>query len=246
MIRSSIRTALACALCAVVIAGVAVASASAQTTAVECKPVAGGVGFSDSHCVTVAGSGAAFAHETIPVNTQRTISITGAGTAATLRTNFAGVEVMVACTTASGTGFLENHFPGLIEMYAHIVFKKITFGSCTVENIPGCTISGGTVETNVLIFDTSGQPMGIKVAPETGSELAWVTIDGCPPTASILNGTWPLEGSVVLTPHGATLTSEHGATTSQGTLHWLSGHKAGLTTSLTLVSATGSGIAFTT
>jgi hypothetical protein len=239
MLRLGIRIALLAAVVCVVAAG----SASAETTAAVCKPVAGGAGFSDSHCVTSVGAGATFAHETTPVNTQAQISVTNAGMAATLRTNVSGVEVSVACNTASGIGFLENRFPGTIEMNVHVIFKKITFGGCTVENIPGCTVSGGTVETNVLIFSTLGLGMGIKVAPETGSELAWVTIDGC--SATFLNGTWPVNGSVVLTPHGVTLTSEHNATTGQGTLSWL-GHKAGLTSSLKFVTSNGSGIAFTT
>ncbi|HEX4307704.1 MAG TPA: hypothetical protein VHZ54_16830, partial [Solirubrobacterales bacterium] len=91
-----------------------------------------------------------------------------------------------------------------------------------------------------------GQGMGVKVEPESGAELAEITIDGCPMQAWIFNGTWPLKGSVVMTPHGATLTSEHLATTLQGTLTWFGTNKAGLTSSLTLKGPNGDGLAFTT
>jgi hypothetical protein len=165
--------------------------------------------------------------------------------AATIKANVSGLEVAVECTTAAGTGILNT--VGAAPMYSEGYEVKITFSGCTVESTTGCTVSGGgTITTEPLVFTTKGQEMGVKLSLESGSVLANITIDNCPAPITGLNGTWPLKGSVVLTPHGATLASEHTPTTIQGTLMWFGTHKAGLTSNLTLKGPTGAGLAFTT
>jgi hypothetical protein len=244
VIRLGIRTALAVVLLGIVAgSGVGIGSASADTTAVTCNPATGGGGFSDSHCVNKVTDGATFIHQGFPENTSSPITIVNAGMAATIKSNIGGLEISVACTTASGSGILNTQ--GGAEMYSFGT-AGITFSGCTVENTVGCTVSGGTVTTKPLVFTTKGQGMGVKFAPETPSVLAEIVIDGCPAPITGLNGTWPLTGSVVLTPHGATLTSEHTETTIQGTLIWFGTHKAGLASSLTLKGPSGAGVAFTT
>jgi hypothetical protein len=239
-----IRTALLIVALGVLVgSGVAAGSASADTTAVTCKAGFSTPGFTDPHCVGVGMFGSFF-HESFPENTSSPITIVNAGMAATIKANVSGLEVSVECTTASGSGILNT--VGGPPMYSEGYEVKITFGGCTVESTTGCTVSGGTVTTKPLVFTTKGQEMGVKVSPELGSVLAEITIDNCPAPITGLNGTWPLKGSVVLTPHGATLTSEHTPTTIQGTLLWFGTHKAGLTSNLTLKGPSGAGLAFTT
>ena len=125
----------------------------------------------------------------------------------------------------------------------------ITFSSCTVASPVGfgCVVSGGTMKTKPLLFTTKGEGMGVKFSPETGTTLGEVKIESCALPASVLNNTWSLSGSVVLTPHSATLTSTHAETTTQGTLTFVGGNVAGLATSLTLKGkVSGAGIAWTT
>jgi hypothetical protein len=244
MRRPRIRTALLVAVLGILAgSGVAAGNASADTTAVTCEAGLSIGGFSDSHCVNETVN-ANFVHKSFPANTSSPITIVNAGMAATIKSNVMGLEIPIACTTASGSGILNT--VGGASMYSEGYEVKITFSGCTVEGISGCTVSGGTVTTKPLVFTTKGQGMGVKVAPESGSVLAEIVIDGCPGGLGILNGTWPLEGSVVMTPHGATLTSEHSATTIQGTLLWFGSHRAGLASSLTLKGPTGAGLAFTT
>jgi hypothetical protein len=243
MRNRGIRTALSLVVLGVLASGIAAGSASADTTAVTCEAGLSVGGFSDSHCVneTIYGN---FFHKSFTPNTSSPITIVNAGMAATIKANVSGLEVSVECTTASGSGILNT--VGGPPMYSEAYEVKITFGGCTVESTTGCTVSGGTVTTKPLTLTTKGQEMGVKASPELGSVLAEITIDNCPASIAGLNGTWPLKGSVVLTPHGATLTSEHTPTTIQGTLLWFGMHKAGLTSNLTLKGPTGAGLAFTT
>jgi hypothetical protein len=218
--------------------GVATGSASADTTAVTCEAGVVIEGFSDSHCVNEAVN-ASFFHRSFTPNSSSSVTIVNAGMAATLKASVNGAEIAVECTTASGTGILNT--VGSAPMHSEVYEAKITFGNCTVESTT-CTVHGGTVITKPLVFTTKGQEMGVKVEPESGMVLAEITIENCLGA----NGTWPLKGSVVLIPHGATLTSGHTETTIQGTLMWFGMHKAGLTSNLTLKGPNGDGLAFTT
>jgi hypothetical protein len=248
MSRPRIRAALLVLVLGVLAGnGVAAGSASADTTAVTCEAGLVVIGFSDSHCTVEAGPGSFF-HRSFPENTSSPITVVSipGTTAATVKAHVMGVEVSIVCTTASGTGILNTVGSGAT-MYSEGYEVKITFGNCTVESLaPGCVVHGGTVTTKPLVFTTKGQGMGVKVEPELGSVLAEITIENCPPQAANFNGTWPLKGSVVMTPHGATLTSGHTETTVQGTLTWFGANKAGLTSSLTLKGPNGDGLAFTT
>jgi hypothetical protein len=245
MRRPGIRAALLILVLGV-LAGNAVAadSASADTTAVTCEAGIVMGGFSDSHCVNEVAFGNFF-HKSFTSNTSSPITVVNAGMAATVKANVNGLEVSVKCETASGSGILNtvNNPPA---MYSEGYEVKITFSNCTVESTTSCEVKGGTVTTKPLVFTTKGQGMAVKVEPETGEVLAEITIENCPTQISGLNGTWPLKGSVVMTTHGATLTSEHNATTGQGTLLWFGMHKAGLTSSLTLKGLNGDGLSFTT
>jgi hypothetical protein len=246
MRRPRLRVALAALVLGVLAGnGVVAGSASADTTAVTCEAGIVMGGFSDSHCVNEVPFGNYF-HKSFPERTNTAISVVNAGTAATVKANVMGVEVAIVCETASGSGILNTAGSGST-MYSEAYEVKITFGNCSVESpVTGCEVSGGTVTTKPLVFTTKGQGMGVKVAPESPSVLAEITIVNCPPQASVFNGTWPLKGSVVLTPHGATLTSGHTETTVQGTLTWFGPYKAGLTSNLTFKASNGSGLAFTT
>jgi hypothetical protein len=239
MKRPGIRIALLVLMLGVLAGnGVVAGSASADTTAVTCEAGVVVGGFSDSHCVNEVVNGNFF-HRSFTPNTSSPITIVNAGMAATLKASVNGAEVAVECTTASGTGILNT--VGAAPMHSEVYEAKITFGNCSVE-FTSCTVQGGTVITKPLVFTTKGQEMGVKVEPETGMVLAEIVIENC----AGLTGTWPLKGSVVMTPHGATLTSGHTETTIQGTLLWLGMHKAGLTSSLTLKGPNGDGLAFTT
>jgi hypothetical protein len=225
-------------------------AAASNTTGVTCKAALGGAGFSDSHCVNAVGSGAAFVHESLSPNTSTPITITeGGAPAATFKSTVSPFTVAISCNSASGTGILNTAVPiPPREMYSWGT-AEITFGNCGIEaplNFT-CTVFEGTVKTSALVWTTEGQGMGVEFAPETGATLAKATISGCSGMAAPLNGTWPLEGTVVLTPHGATLTSTHAETTMQGTLTFVGGNPAGLTTNLTVKSKfAAAGIAFTT
>lgn len=258
MTRLSIRTAAVVALLGVVaVSGIATGSASASnTTGFTCRATGlGGVGFSDSHCVTAVGSGATFVHEALPENTSLPIAITNEGTpAATIKATVpkVGIPIAISCTTAAGKGIFNTQ--GAVppkEMYSW-GSAEIKFSGCTVE-MPtgsGCTVTSGTVNTKPLLFTTYEQGMGVKFGPETGTTLAAVEISGCTGVASAFNGTWPLSGSVVLTPHGTTLASTHAESTAQGTLTFIGGNVAGLTSNITFKSTggsgSGSGFGFTT
>lgn len=250
MKKHPIRTALVLALLgAVAGSGIATSTASASTTTgVTCKAVTTGATFSDSHCVTTSGGGSGFIHESLPQNTSTPITIAGAATTS-VKSTIASVPVEIACSAAAGTGILNTQGPvGAQEMYSWGT-AEITFSGCSLVSPTGfgCTVGSSTLKTNPLLFTTKEQGMGVKLAPETGTTIAEVKIDGCTGVASVFNGAWPLSGSVVLTPHGATLNSTHAETTAQGTLTFIGGNVAGLATSLTLKgTVAGWGISFTT
>jgi hypothetical protein len=252
MKRRGIRIAAVVALLAALAASAMTASASAtNTTGVTCRSTGfGGAGFSDSHCVNAVASGAAFVHESLPQNTSTPITITGGGApAATFKATLAGFTLAVSCNGASGTGILNTQGANPPrEMYSWGT-AEITFSLCGIEAPLSftCTVTGGTVQTRPLLWTTEGKGMGVEFAPETGTTLAEATISGCSGLAAPLNGTWALSGTVVLTPHGATLTSTHAETTMQGTLTLGGSNPAGLTSNLTVKGTiTGAGIAFTT
>lgn len=249
MDRPGNRTLLSIALLIVAaVSGSAAANASAAgTTAYTCA-AGSGAGFSDAHCVNAVGSGAAFVHA--PITQTTNITITNAGTAngttestsATFKANIQGVEIPFVCTTVSGKGSIENVSIGS-EMVA-FGHAEITFSGCTPELGTGCTVSGGAVTTEPLTFTTAGQEMGVKFAPTgPGTTLVTFTVDGCDQPG--LNRTYPITGSLVATPNGATLNTTHSGVTVQGTLKML-GFKAGLSSSLTLKGPSGAGISFTT
>lgn len=241
MNRLAIRTALVLALLgAFAGSGLGTGSASASDiTGVTCSPVTTGAIFADVDCSKSATGPSGFVHQTLPENTSIPITILDAENAATLKTIVSGVEVMVNCASASGSGILST--AGEPEMYSFGT-AKITFHECTVEGMNSCKVSGGTVTTEPLLFTTKGQGMGVKVEAENPPVLAEITITNC----LGLNGTWPLKGSVVLTPHNDILASTHAETTLQGTLLWFGSHKTGLTSSLTMIGPNTRHISWTT
>jgi hypothetical protein len=223
------------------LSGLATGSASASsTTAFTCAPVGAGGGFLDSHCTEKVTDGAHFIHSGFTSSTAITVSNAAP---ATFKANVAGVEISFVCTTVTGTGTIEN-FPGslTIEMSAKGT-AELTFSGCSFEQIPGCTISGGSFTTKPLSFGTGGLGMAVNVFPTTPALLAEVVVDGC--SSPALNRTWLIEGSVLFAPHGTTLNSTHAEVTAQHTLT-LDGFKAGLSSSFIVEGPSGSGIAFTT
>ena len=242
MTGPGIRTKIVLALLAVTaLSGIAAGTSSAtSTTAFTCAGTSGGGGFSDSHCVNKVTDGASFFHSGFTGSTA--LTVTNAGTPATFKANIFGVETSFVCTTVTGTGTIEN-FPGslTVEMSAKGT-GELTFSGCSFEQIPGCTISGGSFTTKPLSFGTAGT-MTMTVFPTTGTVLAEVAVDGC--GSPSLNRTWLIEGTVTFAPHGTTLTSTHAEVTGQNSLT-LDGHKAGLTSSFVISGPSGAGFAFTT
>jgi hypothetical protein len=239
-----------CMLAALAVCAFAAQGASANT-AFECVSTggAGGVGFSDAHCKTAVGSGAAFKHVAIPVNRSKTITITNITTGsersvAKLKTVQSGVTIEFQAKEVEGTGSIENKVSGSemwVEGKGNITFKGVTV---TAPAGKGCIAIGSAVEvipTKPLVGTTKGLTGQLRFSPETGTTIAEFTLSGCSITA--LNHVYVMTGSVIGNTVGTTTNFEHTATTAQGTL-FLFSQKTGLEGSLTLKAA-GNGLALT-
>lgn len=224
-----------------------VGSASAYQTAVTCAP--GGTQFSDAHCTT-AGSG--FGHVEISEGTstplawtnERTTEETKGAAVWHQKWNFSGVAVSVTCTTVGANGSLTNKKNASNEMFMSGT-ATMTFSGCSVTEPAGkgCVITGTGFTTNTLAFTTEGQTAGsVKFSPNSGTTLWSVPISGC--KSAILNNTFPVSGTFVLTGSGATLTASHVAITSQGTVK-SGGDKVGLEGAFTVSMEEGNPISLT-
>jgi len=237
-------------LCALALSAFAAASASAaNTTAVTCAPVGEGPegtkGFKDAHCkegtenTKAAPNVVKYEHKEITspteiwgTNERTSGASTSAKAPAKLEGTAAGIVTAIQCTTVAGMGSLENKETAGKEMYAHGT-GTIEYTGCTVTKPAekGCVVKGGAITTNELTASTEGLATQAQFKPVTGTEFVSITIEKCSVVA--LNNTYPVAGSVKATISGATLTTEHGAATTENTLKF-AGQKAGLSGSLTL------------
>jgi hypothetical protein len=222
-------------LAAAALGAVTAPGASAETTTYRCAEQFPGAGFSDAHCLNSVGSGGGYRHETtapntsyiIKVSNEQTASGTTAAAPAVLETTIMSIPFRVKCLGASGSGFLDNSIlSGEMVTKGEAVLK---FTSCAMESPDTqCQIPGGEVETNTLFGTSQGQGAAIKISPLSGSTLATITLQNC--LNPSLNGSYPVTGSLKVSPTGATGTTTHAVITSQATLKILT-FKAGLSAS---------------
>jgi hypothetical protein len=245
-------------LCALVFSAFAASSASAfGTTAFTCKKQAAGVAstFSDEHCTkAVVGTGG-WKHEPIALNTKTAFTASNEKTElettkakhATLNSKIGGLETEITCTTVTAEGFLTNETPGgagteMVNTGSEIV---IHYSGCTVPKPAGqnCKIKEGKITTNKLKSTTAGKGDKIEFKPEAGTTFVPITFEGCKTVE--LSKTYPVEGSVLAIPNGATLETTEAQVTTDNTLTF-GGQKAGLTSSTTVRMKEGEPIAMTT
>jgi hypothetical protein len=239
-----------CVLTAFAVCAFAAQGASANT-AYECAPTTSGAGFSDAHCKTAVGSGAAFKHVEIPVNTSKAITLTNITTGterstAKLKSVQSGATIEFQATEVEGAGTMKNKESGG-EMWTELETSFIYRGATvTAPAGKGCRISGsggveGVVPTKTLTATTKGLTGQLKFQPMSGTTFAEFTLSGCSVTA--LNHAYTATGSLTGNTVGTTTNFEHAATTAQGTW-FIFGQKTGLEGSLTLRTG-GNGVAFT-
>jgi hypothetical protein len=224
-------------LCGLAVCAVAAGNASAAQKAFTCSPTAASKTFSDAHCLSAGGTN--FGHVAIAETTSveatnaNTASATTAAQPWKLEGFDAGINTLIECTTASGTGSLTNQ-AAFVEGTGFLHFT-----GCVVL-IPinsGCVVKEGKVDTEELSATTNGQPANkLKVQPVAGAKLAGVTIESC--KVAGLNNTTPLTGSLVADTSGATVTTTIAGVLGQKTLKY-AGANAGVEGALTFKKSGG-------
>jgi hypothetical protein len=239
-----------CVLTAFAVCAFAAQGASANT-AYECAPTTSGAGFSDAHCKTAVGGGAAFKHVEIPVNTSKAITLTNITTGTErspwkLTSVQAGVALVTEALEVEGTGTLENKISGS-EMWSEFGLT-LTYRNVTVSAPAGkgCKVTGsggveGVVPTKPLSGTTKGLTSQVKLSPASGSAFAEFVVSGC--SIAALNHAYTLTGSAVSSSVGTTFNYTCVNVTNQGTL-FLFSQKAGFEGSGTL-KTDSNGVAFT-
>lgn len=215
----------------------------AGTTAYFCSPT-GSKGFGDAHC-TSEGSG--YSHEAIGLNKLRTYggtngqteNLTSTAAPTVLSSVIAGVETEIKCTEAELLGQYENFELGAEMRVRGAVV--ITYTGCSVQKPAGkgCKVASEKIVVGEsplgwvgkMELTTQGTGMGLKFVEGEGGPLSKVKIEGC--SISALNNTFPLTGSFIATPTGATITTTETEVTAQETLVF-AGNSAGLATKITL------------
>jgi hypothetical protein len=197
-------------LCVLAVCGVsAQVAGAAGTTGFTCGATEGGAGFSDAHCVTAVGSGAKFGHTAISAGTTTEALVTSDNTAASttasapskLVTKKSGVTVEIECAVMSGTGTGKNVAgpPMIAEGVVSVEFK-----ACKVLKPLNCTITEPVVVTgarfNTFHNGASTTERGVKVIPKETIFTQIVMVGG----SCVLAGTFPVEGSAIGRPSGAT------------------------------------------
>jgi hypothetical protein len=235
-------------LCALGVTAFAAPAASANTAS-ECEFVKSGASFSDEHCLT-ASSGAGFKHAPIAAHSPMNVSVTNNKTAgataaaATIKLKgvTSGVPTEIQCTTAGGSGVMENTEESSVMFTDGI--GTVEFSGCTVTvPIKGCVVAGNAFKTKQLFALTKGLTKQVKLEPAVGTELASITVESC--SVAPLNHTFPVTGSLILDTSGATASSTHAGITTQSTLK-MGGQNAGLEGAFTLsAEASGAGIVTT-
>jgi hypothetical protein len=199
-----------CMLCALIFSAVAAqGAAAAGTTGFTCAATEGGVGFSDAHCLTAVGSAAKFKHVEIAAGTvtnatitnEKTAAATSASTPAKLVTKKSGVTVEIECTVVTGAGTGQNVAGPPMKVEGTLTTE---YKTCKVLKPANCTVTEPIVVANAkaATFHTGAgaTEKGVKFSPAaaifTEIKLAGAT---CP-----LVGTFPVEGSAIGRPNGAT------------------------------------------
>jgi hypothetical protein len=237
-------------LCALVLGVFAAANAFGAQRAWECAPTPGSGTFTDEHCQIEAGTG--FTHKNniangTPTNITGTNQKTAAGTTASevwkLKGKLVGVATEVQCTTLASVSNA-----GLInEANAVIGNGKAVFSGCTVAAPAGrnCKVGGGEFTTSELFGSTAGLSANeLKIEPfNAETELTVIRIENClsniPPTNN-----YPVDGSLIFTTSGATMTSTHAGITAQGTLTF-GGNPAGVSGAATIRMEGGNALSLT-
>jgi hypothetical protein len=214
------------------LSAVVTSSAAAEQTAFGCGEGGSGA-FSDAHC-TNGSLGGPYSHFEIaaplPVDATnlRTASGTTAAAVSTLKGPIGGAEFEIKCTEVEGLGEMTNAASSVTAT------GKLEYRECSVAKPVGssCVVTGEAVTTKELTATTNGQAANtVKVTPSAGTELATIQLENC--SMSGFNKSFPINGSLVVTASGATLTSTHLAITMQGTLK-IAGNKFGLEGSVTM------------
>lgn len=235
-------------LCALVLAAVATASASAEQRAYTCTTTASIHDYNDEHCVTNLGGDTGSRGHTLisATNTQFVVTNeeTSAGTVTRQPFKFkgtlAGTTVEVECVEAEGEGKLNNAGASvsITELIINYLKCKVT-----APINKKCEVTGGTINTSKLTATTAGQPAGSLNFFSEAAQIASIPLSNCekgvPPP-----GNYPLTGSYVATVSGATASVTEAGVTTQGTLK-MGGVKAGLEGSLTMKMKEGSPIVLT-
>ena len=238
------------ALCVCAALAQGAAGATSGTTAFTCAAVNEGAQFKDAHCKegkTIGGVG--FSHKAFTGETDVTLTNAGTGPGTTtaeptfLHVVLGGVEFEFKSTEVIGSGHLLNSLSAEVHK-ATLGYLIIERGVTVIKPAgKGCTVKKSEIATKDLAAETvSGPTPGLKFGPKTGTTIGEITVEGC--TITGLNKTYPITGSFIATPEGATTDLFREGTTSQGTL-FVGGGKAGLAGKWTIKGPSGSGISFT-
>lgn len=246
-----------CLLCTLAFSVLAASSASASTkgtTGYTCKKkaVKGGAGFSKEHCTPADAVAAEAEYEHVAIAEETTTEITAnnnltGGETETIRVQStqAGIAQEIqaelvekdpetsAWVTNRKDGSGEHYIEGEINLtFTNVKFTKPAESGCKVFGKPE-EKTAESFTTNRLLSWTKGEGDAMKISPTSGSVFAEFFVTGC--KSAPTNGTYKIEGSLVVEVDGATIRSTETKITEQGTLK-IRGQKAGLQGTLTIKS----------
>jgi hypothetical protein len=192
-------------------------AASGGTTGFTCKATTEGPGFSDAHCLTAVASGAKFKHVAVAPNVVTegiaTNAKTGTETTSAVPAKFitkkSGVTIEISCKTATGTGTGQNLAgPKMSVSGAANGEAK----ECTVVKPASCKVKEPIVgKGQAVTFDngTGATEKGIKISPSEGTVYTTIVLENNGGVCA-LAGNYPIEGTAIGRPKGATTYFEAG------------------------------------
>ena len=170
---------------AVGVFGASSASAKAWYTCEEVAPNTGG--FTDSHCTKKGiGNWSTIKIKSFPTLVVRTNTIT-----TKISATIGGTSVEISCAEINGESNLTGE-----ETEGEAVD---VFSGCEVISPAKCKVSGGGFTTaplhTTVVKAGEEEPAQMKEAPESGTTIATITLEGCENTA--FNKSFPLTGSAI-------------------------------------------------
>lgn len=206
--------------CALAAPGASAAHISENTTAFTCVKGGGSLDFSDAHCdVTTTPGKGEYGHVLIPegkteieVTNEKTANKTTESAVFTLKSTLSGILTHTDCSTATGTGTIENSTTGKNHKVSGTLNLNVT--NCTVTKPAKCSVKEPIVwEVNFTGVDElngAEKNMGLEFAPPAGKNFTEITFEGA--ECALKGKTFGVSGSAIGTGGPGGNAKESGAT----------------------------------